>query len=333
MNNKILVTGAEGFIGSHLTEYLVKEGYEVKAFVLYNSFNSWGWLDNVSNEIKSELEVFTGDIRNFDSVKKAIVDCKTVFHLGALIAIPYSYISPSSYIDTNISGTVNILQAALDHSIDHFIHTSTSEVYGSAQYVPIDESHPLVGQSPYSASKISADQLAYSFFASFDLPVSIARPFNTFGPRQSARAIIPTIISQIAGGSSELKLGSLEPTRDFNYVEDTVNGFVSFLNNKNTFGEAINIGSGHEISIGRLVELISEIMQAKIKIIPDNSRLRPANSEVERLLACNKKAKKLLNWSPKYRGYEGLKAALELTINWFKDPNNLKHYKHDIYNQ
>lgn len=329
---KILVTGADGFIGSHLTEELIRLGYDVKAFVYYNSFNSWGWLDYAPKDILNELEVFLGDIRDPYGVKKAMQRCHVVMHLAALIAIPYSYHSPDTYIDTNIKGTLNILQAARELSVEKVIHTSTSEVYGTAQFVPITEEHPLQGQSPYSASKIGADQLAYSFYSSFNLPVSIIRPFNTYGPRQSARAVIPTIITQIASGQKQIKLGSLHPTRDFNYVKDTVKGFISMAASDKAIGETINIGSNYEVSIGETVEIIAELMNAKIEIISDDDRLRPEKSEVERLWADNKKARELLSWEPQYGGIAGFKRGLSETIDWFIQSENLKKYKSGIYN-
>lgn len=329
---KILVTGADGFIGSHLAESLVRAGHEVRAFVFYNSFNSWGWLDESDEEVRKEIDVFTGDIRDPFGVKKAMDGCDAVFHLAALIAIPFSYHSPDAYVDTNIKGTLNILQAARELEVQRVIHTSTSEVYGTAQYVPIDEKHPLVGQSPYSASKIGADQLAYSFFASFDLPVITIRPFNTYGPRQSARAVIPTIISQIANGEKEISLGSISPTRDFNYVSDTVEGFTRAIEAQNCFGEVINLGSGFEISIGDLALLIAELMGSEIKIKTDEERIRPELSEVDRLLASNLKARDKLGWQPGIKELDGLRNGLKQTISWFSDDKNLSRYKSDIYN-
>lgn len=329
---KVLVTGADGFIGSHLTEALVRRGYEVRAFVLYNSFNSWGWLDHCLPDIKGRFEIFAGDIRDPNGVRVAMKGCDAVLHLAALIAIPYSYHSPDTYIDTNVKGTLNVLQAALDSDCRRVVHTSTSEVYGTAKYVPITEEHPLLGQSPYSASKIAADQLAYSFFASFDLPVTIARPFNTYGPRQSARAVIPTIITQIANGSRTIKLGATSPTRDFNFVEDTVTGFIAALESDGGLGEMVNFGSNYEISVGDTVRLIAQVMDAEVEIIADEDRLRPANSEVERLWASNSKAAQLFGWSPKYSGVSGLRLGLEKTISWFSDPSNLVKYKADRYN-
>ena len=331
-NKKILITGSDGFIGSHLTETLVTMGCDVKAIVYYNSFNSWGWLDESPKEIKKEMDVFAGDIRDPYGMKKAMQGCDIVFHLAALIAIPYSYHSPDTYVDTNIKGTLNILQAARELGIEKVIHTSTSEVYGTARYVPIDEDHPLQGQSPYSATKIGADQIALSFYRSFDTPVSIIRPFNTYGPRQSARAVIPAIITQIAAGHRELRLGSLHPTRDFSYVNDTVKGFIAVAESENSLGEVINIGSNYEVSIGDLVQTITAIMKANIEINTDDNRIRPEKSEVERLWADNKKAAHLTGWQPEYAGMEGLKRGLQETIDWFSDPNNLKRYKTGVYN-
>lgn len=334
MSNKktILITGADGFIGSHLTEALVKRGYNVKAFVLYNSFNTWGWLDYLAPSLKGSFEVFSGDIRDPYGVKKAMTGCDRVLHLAALIAIPYSYHSPDTYVDTNIKGTLNVLQAARELGVERIVHTSTSEVYGTARYVPINEAHPLQGQSPYSATKIAADQLAYSFFASFGLPVMIARPFNTYGPRQSARAVIPTIITQIANGQRRIKLGAVSTTRDFNFVQDTVAGFIAALNSNNALGEVVNFGSNFEISIGDTALLIADIMNSKIEIITDEIRLRPNNSEVDRLWADNSKAKRVLNWQPIYGGLDGFKRGLKETVDWFVDPSNLSKYKTDIYN-
>ena len=331
-NSTILVTGADGFIGSHLTELLVREGYKVRAFVMYNSFNSWGWLDKCDDDVKGNFEVISGDIRDPHGVKQAMKGCDAVLHLAALIAIPFSYHSPDTYIETNVKGTLNVLQAARELNISRLIHTSTSEVYGTAQVVPITEEHRLQGQSPYSASKIGADQLAYSFYSSFDLPVVIVRPFNTYGPRQSSRAIIPTVITQIASGNHEVKLGSVIPTRDFNYVKDITQGFSSALSSLNGLGEVVNLGSNSEISIGNTVMMIAELMNKKVSVSTDNERVRPKNSEVERLVADNSKAKKLFNWEPKYVGTEGFKKGLAETIEWFVKPENIKQYKSDIYN-
>ena len=324
--SKILVTGADGFIGSHLTEELVKKGYEVKAFVFYNSFGSWGWLDTLDKNVMDHVDIFAGDIRDPHGVKKAMDGCDTVFHLAALIGIPFSYHSPDAYVDTNIKGTLNILQTARELEFERILVTSTSEVYGTAQYVPIDEKHPFQGQSPYSATKIGADRLAESFYRSFNLPVSIVRPFNTYGPRQSARAVIPTIISQLLAGKEEIKLGSLTPTRDFNYVKDTANGFISIFESDKTVGEEINIATGREVSIGDLAtELIKQI-NPKAEIVCDEQRLRPEKSEVNRLLGCNKKLKELTDWK---QGWDLSKGLCE-TIEWIK--SNQNRYKTDIYN-
>jgi len=328
----VLITGADGFIGSHLTEALVRQGFNVRAFVLYNSFNSWGWLDQCANDVKGKFEVFSGDIRDPHGVKNAMKGCDAVLHLAALIAIPYSYHSPDTYVDTNIKGTLNILQAARELGVSRIIHTSTSEVYGTARFVPITENHPLQGQSPYSASKIGADQLAFSFYSSFDLPVVTVRPFNTYGPRQSARAVIPTIITQIANGKRTIKLGALTPTRDFTYVQDTVEGFIAALVGNSGQGEVVNIGSNFEISIAETAHIIAEVMEAPIELISDVERLRPENSEVERLWADNAKSKELFGWQPTYAGREGFRRGLVETIDWFTQPDNLRSYKSDIYN-
>lgn len=328
----ILITGADGFIGSHLTEALVRQGRKVRAFVMYNSFNSWGWLDHCAPEVKGQFEVFAGDIRDPHGVKEAMKDCEAVMHLASLIAIPFSYHSPDTYVDTNIKGTLNVLQAARELGVERVIHTSTSEVYGTACFVPITEAHPLQGQSPYSATKIAADQLAYSFFAAFGLPVVIARPFNTYGPRQSARAVIPTIITQIANGKRQIKLGAVSPTRDFNFVQDTVAGFIAALNSAQGLGEVVNFGSNFEISVGDTAQLIAEAMNAEIEIITDEVRLRPDDSEVQRLWADNAKAKQLFDWQPSYGGHEGFKRGLAETAAWFTQPANLRGYKADIYN-
>lgn len=326
MIKKILVTGSEGFIGSHLVEELLKDGYEVKAFVLYNSFNSWGWLDDFPKEKLDNIDIFMGDVRDPNAVREAMRDVDAVLHLAALIAIPYSYYAPDAYVDTNIKGTLNILQAARDLNIERVLITSTSEVYGTAQYVPIDEKHPYQGQSPYSATKIAADRLAESFYRSFNIPITIVRPFNTFGPRQSARAVIPTIITQLLSGKQEIKLGSLSPTRDFNYVKDTVRGFIEIMKSGNTIGEEINIATQKEISIERLaMELIRQI-NPNASIICDENRLRPEKSEVERLLGSNEKILKLTDWKPQYTFEEGIAE----TIDFLK--NNLSKYKVDLYN-
>jgi len=323
---KILVTGADGFIGSHLVEELVKSGQEVKAFVLYNSFNTWGWIDSLPGDIKDNIEIFQGDVRDPNGVRHAMQDVEAVFHLAALIAIPYSYYSPDAYVDTNIKGTLNVLQAARDSEVNRILVTSTSEVYGTAQYVPIDEKHPFQGQSPYSATKIGADRLAESFYRSFNLPVTIVRPFNTYGPRQSARAVIPTIITQLLAGKEEIKLGALSPTRDFNYVKDTVDGFIKIYESDKTIGEEINIATQKEISVGELAEELIRQINPNAKILCDELRLRPVNSEVNRLLGSNEKIKKLTEWMPKYTFSQGLAE----TIEFFR--YNLDKYKVDIYN-
>lgn len=323
---KVLITGADGFIGSHLTESLLAKGYNVRAFVYYNSFNNWGWLDTLPKEKLEKIEIFCGDIRDPNGVKEAMKGIDMVFHLAALIAIPFSYHSPDSYIDTNIKGTLNVLQAARDLGTKRILVTSTSEVYGTAQYVPIDENHPYQGQSPYSATKIGADRLAESFYRSFNLPVTIVRPFNTYGPRQSNRAVIPTIITQLLAGKKEIKLGSLTPTRDFNFVKDTADGFIAIAESDNTIGQEINIATQHEISIGQLAEELIRQINPNAKIICEEERLRPEKSEVNRLLGCNEKIKALTDWEPKYSLTEGLAE----TIDFFK--NNLDKYKTDIYN-
>lgn len=329
---KILITGADGFIGSHLTEALVRGGHDVRAFVLYNSFNSWGWLDHCAEDVKGKFEVFAGNVCDPYGTRAAMKGCTAVLHLAALIAIPYSYHSPDSYVDTNIKGTLNIIQAARDLNVEKVIHTSTSEVYGTARFVPITENHPLQGQSPYSASKIGADQIAMSFYTSFGTPITIIRPFNTYGPRQSARAVIPTIITQIANGKRTIKLGAVVPTRDFSYVTDTVAGFIAALHSDQGVGEVVNLGSNFEISIGATARIIAEEMNAELEIITDEVRLRPERSEVERLWAANDKARILLGWQPTFGGVEGFRRGLQETIEWFKRPANLAAYKADIYN-
>jgi len=329
MGDKVLVTGAGGFIGSHLTEMLVRSGRDVRALVQYNSVGSWGWLD--SNEVNDEFEVFSGDIRDPNGVRTAMEDCGSVLHLAALIGIPYSYHSPSSYVDTNVKGTLNVLQAARDLGVGHVVHTSTSEVYGTAQFVPITEDHPLRGQSPYSASKIGADQIAFSYHASFGLPVTILRPFNTYGPRQSTRAIIPTVITQIVGGSRRLRLGALHPTRDFNFVTDTATAFVDALNSAGGVGEVVNVGSDFEVSIGDTVKIISEVMEVEVEVEVDDQRLRPEQSEVERLWASNLKARQLLGWEPAYGGGEGFRRGISESVAWFSDPSNRSGLRTDRY--
>ena len=328
---KILVTGADGFIGSHVVETLVKSGHEVRAFVLYNSFNSWGWLDESDKAIRDSIDIFAGDIRDPHGVDKAVENQEVILNLAALIAIPYSYHSPDTYIDTNIKGTLNILQAARRHNVKRVVQTSTSEVYGTAQYIPIDEVHPLHPQSPYAATKVGADQLALSFHASFDLPVGILRPFNTYGPRQSARAVIPTIISQLAN-KSKVKLGSLSPTRDFSFVQDTANGFLAAAQSDAIVGQTINLGSGFEVSIKETAETIAKLMNTKLELVDDEQRVRPENSEVERLHASIEKAKTLLGWQPELKGLAGFETGLKKTIEWFSDPKNLSRYKADRYN-
>jgi len=330
--SKILVTGADGFIGSHLVEHLVRLGHDVRAFVLYNSFNSWGWLDSCAPDVVGKFEVFAGDIRDPHGVRAAMQDCDVVLHLAALIGIPYSYHSPDTYVDTNIKGTLNVLQAGRDLGVSQIIHTSTSEVYGSAQFVPITELHPLEGQSPYSASKIGADQMALAFHRSFDLPVTILRPFNTYGPRQSARAVIPTVITQLAAGEGPIRLGSVHPTRDFSFVNDTVNGFVSAIGSERSFGEVVNLGSGFEVSIETTVQMIEEIMGVTTDVQTHEDRVRPPLSEVDRLWADTSKAKDLLGWQPVYGGLDGFMRGLEETIAWFREPKNLARYKSDVYN-
>lgn len=331
-NKKILVTGADGFIGSHLTEHLVRMGADVRAFVYYNSFNSWGWLDEADANIKQSLDVFAGDIRDPHGVRTAMKGCDVVMHLAALIAIPYSYHSPDTYVDTNVKGTLNVIQAARELGIERVVHTSTSEVYGTARFVPITEAHPLQGQSPYSASKIGADQMAQSFFASFGTPVVTIRPFNTYGPRQSARAVIPTIITQVASGARTLKLGAMHPTRDFNYVHDTVRGFVAVAECDAAVGQVLNVGSNYEISVGDTARLIAELMGREVEFTNDEQRMRPAGSEVERLWADNTRVRELTGWQPQYPGNEGLRRGLQETIEWFGNPDNLRRYKAGLYN-
>jgi len=327
-NKKILITGADGFIGSHLVEHLLNEGCKVRAFVYYNSFNSWGWLDSLDKSTLSKIEIFAGDIRDPNGVRKAMEGIQVIFHLAALIAIPFSYHSPDSYVDTNIKGTLNILQAAKDFKCEKILVTSTSEVYGTALYVPIDEEHPFQGQSPYSATKIGADRLAESFWRSFNLPVTIVRPFNTFGPRQSARAVIPTIITQLLSGKNEIKLGSMHPTRDLVFVKDTVAGFAEIAKSDKTIGEEINIATQTEISIGDLAQKIIMRLNPDALILTEDQRLRPEKSEVERLLGSNQKILSLTNWKQKFT----FESGLEQTIAWFKEGNNLSRYKSEIYN-
>ncbi len=324
----ILVTGADGFIGSHLVERLMDEGHKVRAFVCYNSFNTWGWLDSISKEKLNEIEIFSGDIRDANGVRTAVKGVDSIYHLAALIAIPYSYHSPDSYIDTNVKGTLNVLQAARDYGVKRILVTSTSEVYGTAQFVPITELHPKQPQSPYSASKIGADSIAESFFRSFETPVTIVRPFNTYGPRQSARAVIPTIITQLLNGIEQIKLGDTTPTRDLLFVKDTVSAFIEIAKCNQLVGHEVNIATQSEISVGNLAQTLIDAINPKAQIVPDNQRLRPAKSEVFRLFGSNEKLKKYTPWQQKY----SLKQGLSETIEWFKNPQNLKQYKADIYN-
>ena len=331
-NKKILVTGADGFIGSHLVNKLISLGHDVRAMTMYNSFNNWGWLDTFDKRLLRKIEVVSGDIRDKKFVTDSCKDIDVIFHLASLIAIPYSYKSPYSYVSTNIEGTLNILEAALNFEIENIVHTSTSEVYGESNTIAISEESKSIARSPYSATKIGADQLAYSYYSTFGLPVSTIRPFNTYGPRQSSRAIIPAIITQLLSDNHTIKLGSLKPTRDFCFVEDTVSGFLSVASNKKSIGEVINIGSGYEISIKDLVSMIGDIMDIKITIKSDKNRIRPKDGEVDRLRANINKAKKILKWEPSYKGKAGLKNGLEKTIEWFKDDENSKQYKTNIYN-
>lgn len=331
-HRKVLVTGADGFIGSHLVEALLAHGCDVRAFVLYNSFGSWGWLDTLPAEVRNGLDVFAGDVRDPNGVRQAMKGCDVVLHLAALIAIPYSYHSPDTYIDTNVRGTLNIVQAARDLDVERVVVTSTSEVYGTARYVPIDEAHPLQPQSPYSASKIGADAIAMSYHSSFATPVAVLRPFNTYGPRQSARAVIPTIIGQIAAGQTRIKLGALHPTRDFTFVKDTAKGFIMAAECDAAVGQVTNIGSGFEISILETAKLIAEVMGVEIEFESDEARLRPAASEVERLCAGTAKAEETFGWAPDFGGREGFGRGLAITAEWFRDPANLARYKTDRYN-
>ena len=329
---KILVTGADGFIGSHLIEELVHKGYKVRAFVFYNSFNTWGWLDSIDKKVLKDIEIISGDIRDVDSVEKACKNCEIIFHLAALVGIPYSYHAPETYIDTNIKGTLNVLRALKKNNNSKLIHTSTSEVYGTPKLLPITEKFPVSAQSPYAASKVGADHLALSFYKSYDLPITIIRPFNTFGPRQSLRAVIPTIITQILSSKKKIKLGNTYSTRNFNYVSDTVNGFISTINKNKIYGEVINIGSDYDISIYNIIKEIEKLTGKNIKIIKEDKRVRPKKSEVEKLRASGQKAKKLLNWSPKFIGKQGLIKSLAKTISWYSDEENIKKFKNNIYN-
>jgi NAD dependent epimerase/dehydratase len=329
--SRILVTGADGFIGSHLVEELVRQGRSVRAFVLYNSFDHWGWLDSADPEVKASIEVVAGDVRDRNCVDAALSGCSSVLHLAALIGIPYSYRAAQSYVDVNVHGTLNILEAARAKELEKVVVTSTSEVYGTAQFVPITEEHPLVGQSPYAATKIAADQLALSYQKSFGVPVAVARPFNTYGPRQSARAVIPTIVTQIADGSSKIKLGALRPSRDLTFVADTARGLIAVHDGAKSVGEVINLGTGFEITIGELARLIADVMGREIEIESEEERLRPAASEVERLCADVGKAERLLNWQPKLRGLDGLRQGLAKTVHWFADPANRERYRPGRY--
>jgi NAD dependent epimerase/dehydratase len=328
---KVFLTGADGFIGSHLAEHLVRSGHEVKALAIYNSQGSWGWLDTLPADIKSSLEVVLGDIRDPYHMNQLAAGQDAIMHLAALIAIPFSYVAPDMYVQTNVQGTLNLLNAARTHNVGRFIHTSTSEVYGTAQYVPMDEAHMLQGQSPYSASKIGADQMVRSFYSSFELPTMTIRPFNTYGPRQSARAVIPTIISQLAAGKKSINLGALTPTRDFTYVTDTARGFEKALHATAGIGEVTNLGVGFEVTIGQTFDIINEIMGAGAVATEDPNRIRPKNSEVERLFSDNTKAKSVLGWQPEIVGIEGFRVGLEKTIEWFSKPENLAHYRPDEY--
>ena len=329
-NKNILVTGADGFIGSHLVEKLVQIGCNVRAMAMYNSHNSWGWLDDIDSKTRCKIHVTSGDIRDYKYVRNSLDDIDIVFHLASLIAIPYSYHSPNSYVQTNVQGTLNILEASLNKKVEKIVHTSTSEVYGDTNKVPISEQTPIISKSPYSATKIAADQLAYSYFSTYGLPVSIIRPFNTYGPRQSNRAIIPTILTQILSNKNSINLGSIYPTRDFSYIDDTVEGFIKIAHHQSSIGQIINIGSGYEISIKDLVSLIEEITSTKIKIITDKNRVRPNTGEVIRLKADNRKAKKLIKWTPEYSGRRGLKKGLVKTMKWLEE--NIDKYKTNIYN-
>jgi NAD dependent epimerase/dehydratase len=328
---KVLVTGADGFIGSHLTEALARAGHDVRAFVQYNSLGSWGWLDRCASDLVGEFEVLAGDIRSLEDVRRAVRGVEGVLHLAALIAIPYSYHAPDAYIDTNITGTLNVLLASRDAGVQRVVHTSTSEVYGTAQFVPITEEHPLNAQSPYAASKIGADQLAMSFAASFQLPVTVIRPFNTFGPRQSARAVIPSIIGQLLAGVNELRIGSTSPTRDFTFVADTVTGFIAALLSSKGVGRVANLGTGYEISIGQTVQLIMELVGRDVPVVTEDLRLRPAGSEVERLCADNRRAREWWGWAPSLLGDAGLRDGLIRTIEWFSDASNLAMYRTTRY--
>lgn len=332
MNCKVMVTGADGFIGSHLAEALLHAGYDVRAMVQYNSFNSWGWLDSSPGATSGDMEILAGDVRDSGFVRRAMAECDVVFHLAALIAIPFSYVAPESYIDTNIRGSFNVVQACRDLGVSRLVHTSTSEVYGTALFTPITEAHPLQPQSPYSASKIGADQIVLSYHHAFETPVTIIRPFNTYGPRQSARAVIPTIIGQLAAGQRCIRLGALTPTRDFNYVTDTARGFMAMAESPHVLGKVVNFGSNFEISIADTATLIGEVMGVEFEIVGDAERLRPAGSEVDRLWCDNSLARELTGWTPEFAGREGLRRGLALTAQWFQDPENLLRYKTGAYN-
>jgi len=329
---KVFITGGAGFIGSHLVETLILEGYKVKALVPYSVDNSWGWLDTINKDLKKDLEIVAGDICDQDTINREIKGSNIVFHLAALISIPYSYVSPRSYVNTNVIGTLNLLEGIKRNSVDLFVNTSTSEVYGSSQYSPIDEKHPLNAQSPYAATKIASDQICLSYYRSFNLPISIIRPFNTFGPRQSLRASIPTMIMQVLNNNKEIKLGSLKTKRDFSYVSDTVSGFLSCIKNKKCIGEVINLGSGFDFSMKQVLSIIQKDLGKTLKVLVDKERIRPQKSEVKHLLSNNKKAKKLLGWEPKYNGTQGFEKAISKTIDWFKKDENNKLYKSYIYN-
>ena len=329
--SKVLVTGADGFIGSHLVESLMASGHQVRAFCLYNSSGSWGWLDSLSESTKSELDVVLGDIRDTQCVREAVRGCDQVFHLAALIAIPYSYVATASYVDTNIHGTLNVVQAARDFGVGRVVHTSTSETYGTAQFVPITEEHPQVGQSPYAASKIGADQIALSYWRSFETPISVLRPFNTYGPRQSARAVIPTIITQVAAGQRQIRLGALSPTRDFNFVADTCAAFQAIASCDAALGQVVNAASNFEISIGDTAALIGDVMNVQLEIVTDEQRMRPEGSEVNRLFGDNTRLCQLTGWQPAYGGLPGFRRGLSQTAEWFSDPDNLVRYRPDMY--
>ena len=330
-SKKIFITGADGFIGSHLVEQLIYKGYEIKALAQYNSFNNYGWLEDLDSKVKNNFEKHLGDVRDFSQISNLMKGCDIVFHLASLIGIPYSYTAPQSYIDTNITGTLNVIQSARDNEIAKIIHTSTSEVYGTAQFVPITEKHPLNGQSPYSASKIAADQIAYSFYSSYNTPVSICRPFNTYGPRQSMRAVIPNIIIQLINGNTKVKLGNINTTRDFNFIKDTVSGFIAVMKNEESIGDVFNIGSNYEIKISDVLKVISSKMKLDIKVEVDKKRIRPEISEVERLWADNSKAIKKLNWVPEYSNLSGFEKGIEETLYWFSDPKNICKYNNTGY--